>query len=781
MAATINDRFMDFQIAQQIRWIRLANNEAREALVVLNRVDARLAGMIRDNVFVDAPFSAARLNALQVQVRDMIETVHQGVAASVTTSAIEAAQLAAEVEVELFQRLLPTGLDVTTPNPGILAQMVNMRPFQGDVLGNWVTQLKNQDLARTWRTVQDGMVSGNTTDRIVRDVLGSPSLNYKDGMREVSRRGVKTLVRTSINHASNLGRSAVWEANEDIIKGVRWVSTLDLRTTPICQRRDGRVGPTSPSADFKLPEGARKLIPPLARPPAHPNCRSTTVAVLRSWRELGFDIDEISDATRASMNGQVPSDMTYYDWLNKQTAAAQKEVLGATRYKLWKEQGIKPLRFTNDEGRLFTIKELRTKMPEAFAQFEGTPAIRSSTTMGGIGLSNQAMIKEFMDTPLPFNTSNSLSAYINDAFEDLNKRLRSGTALTEAQKVIRGDLDEILNARVLKQDTMFFRGMASDIDPRTLVGKTLMDPAYLSTSLDEQIARRFAAIASEGEFFSIIEMRVPAGSRGWYVPRSFGNKGAELEFLMPRGMRLEVVRVEEFIMKPHGKTYRIIVDVVDDVPLPGRQFSVMHKELIQDIEDEFARRWDEMTALELDAEVLYKGGNEGTGVFVAEGTGVFYEELNLALRNKTKLPDGLIVNNKGVAIDTMTGEEVLDALDDLTSSRMLAADTEMWRGIDSRLGATFKIGDTFFDDAYSSWSLQKEVTDEFVGLAGTRIKIVTPAGSRGWYLNQGNSFEKEFLMPRGMKFRVVAVEEHTVTLAGKQFVSQEIVVEIVEI
>lgn len=365
--ASINERFLDFQVAQQIHWIRYQNKEVKEALAILNRVDAQLAELLRKLDPEGRAFTQARLEALKQQVAELILTLHRRSLAPVLVENLaQAATLAAEVEEQAFARILPAGLDITTPNLGVLQTVATLRPFNGGVMDDWVNQLMVNDLDRTWKHILDGITSGTTTDDLIRSLIGSRSLKYKDGIREVSRRGAEALVRTSINHAVNQGRQMVWEANQDLIRGVRWVSTLDTRTTPICRHRDGRVGPVVMTPGWRPPPGSEALDPPMARPPAHPNCRSTTVAVTKSWKDLGFDVDELDEGTRASMDGQVPGNLTYFEWLNRQSAGVQKDVLGPTRYRLWKEGGIAPDRFQNDVGRQMTLDELRSTMPQAF-------------------------------------------------------------------------------------------------------------------------------------------------------------------------------------------------------------------------------------------------------------------------------------------------------------------------------------------------------------------------------------------------------------------------------
>jgi hypothetical protein len=96
------------------------------------------------------------------------------------------------------------------------------------------------------------------------------------------------------------------------------------------------------------------------------NCRSSSTPVLKSYRELGIPIDEISASTRASMDGEVPAETTYSEWIAKQSAARQDEVLGPTRGKLFRQGDLAIDRFTNDKGVFLTLDELRARDAKAF-------------------------------------------------------------------------------------------------------------------------------------------------------------------------------------------------------------------------------------------------------------------------------------------------------------------------------------------------------------------------------------------------------------------------------
>jgi hypothetical protein len=79
-----------------------------------------------------------------------------------------------------------------------------------------------------------------------------------------------------------------------------------------------------------------------------------------------LDIEDFSPATRASMDGQVPADTTYGEWLKNQSTARQDEILGPERGALFR-QGKLPLdRFANDRGKWLSLDELRERDAKAF-------------------------------------------------------------------------------------------------------------------------------------------------------------------------------------------------------------------------------------------------------------------------------------------------------------------------------------------------------------------------------------------------------------------------------
>jgi hypothetical protein len=154
------------------------------------------------------------------------------------------------------------------------------------------------------------------------------------GFFDKSYAQAEALVRTSVMAVANQTHLDVYNANLDVISQIQWLSTLDLRTTTICQGLDSKTW----DAKTYAPIGHSL---PFPGPTAHWNCRSTQIPVTKSWEELATQnkamakqMDAIPDSTRASMDGQVAQKMTYEEFLQKLPEKQQMEVLGS-KYDLW--------------------------------------------------------------------------------------------------------------------------------------------------------------------------------------------------------------------------------------------------------------------------------------------------------------------------------------------------------------------------------------------------------------------------------------------------------------
>lgn len=89
-----------------------------------------------------------------------------------------------------------------------------------------------------------------------------------------------------------------------------------------------------------------------------------------------------------------------------------------------------------------------------------------------------------------------------------------------------------------------YRGMRLPDYPDKLVGKTLMDKAFQSTSLDRSVAGDFAA-KKEPPPAGIVRIKVPKGTRGVYMDGLPFMEQGEQELLLPPGGGFKVIGVDK--------------------------------------------------------------------------------------------------------------------------------------------------------------------------------------------------------------------------------------------
>ncbi len=218
-------------------------------------------------------------------------------------------------------------------NDATVQQKVRERPFLGAKVEKWFEKMlavPTGDNARAW--IQTGLQQGLTTDQIVRGLRGTKATGYTDGiLTGQGERAVATLVRTAATHASTVARQESFKAIG--VDKYRFVATLDSKTSIQCAANDGKV------FDLDGPE---------ALPPLHPNCRSTTVPYFG---------DPIGN--RASIDGPVPADQTFRQWLEGRPMSEQDEVLGKTRAGAWRAGKLSFDQMVGRDLQPLTVAELR--------------------------------------------------------------------------------------------------------------------------------------------------------------------------------------------------------------------------------------------------------------------------------------------------------------------------------------------------------------------------------------------------------------------------------------
>ena len=373
---------------------RYSNSVAKQIVVSYNDIIIDAVNQLRTIDDLAAPVKAARLRAILAQLKDSLSTWSDASINTVTSELQGLALLQSEFVEDQLRRALPAGarsaVNTVEISPQFAQSVVTTDPTQINVVtlsddlfaatqgapqtysltaaqGATITLPNGQVVQKAFRgiatdqaerfsqVVRNGLLTGEPTPAIAKRLIGNLQLGEAGSVKQLAQKGgeltqatdnqVMTLVRTSVNQVANAASQQVYEANQDITKKYRYVATLDARTSSICRALDGR--------EFEYGKGPT--------PPQHFNCRSTTVPVI-DYKALGFDPPP--PGKRASMDGQVPADQTYGQWLNKQDAATKAEVLGKEKVPyfnmLVEKYGAKDAmaKLVRDDGSELTLEQL---------------------------------------------------------------------------------------------------------------------------------------------------------------------------------------------------------------------------------------------------------------------------------------------------------------------------------------------------------------------------------------------------------------------------------------
>ena len=364
MADPVNAVLQDAAIDHAHDLHRFSVGVIQRMIAVLNRTDARLTAQLAEALMQleRESFTVERLDALLTSVKQVNAQAYQAVMDALEPELKGLAEVEAKGQTKALSDAVPSVVQIRFPVAAVSWEQVYAaalsRPFQGRLLKDWAANLEQSRLAQIRNAVRAGFVEGQTTADIIKGIRGTRALKYADGLLSRPRRELAAVVQTALSHTAQTARQASYDANGDLVKALRWVSTLDSRTSPPCRLRDGLQ--YSPDKDHKpigheVPwgDGPGRL---------HFNCRSVSVPVLKSWRELGIPVDEMTAGARASMDGQVPAELTYKAWFAKQSMERQQEILGPERFKLVQSGKASFDTFYNDKGRWLSLDELRRKL-----------------------------------------------------------------------------------------------------------------------------------------------------------------------------------------------------------------------------------------------------------------------------------------------------------------------------------------------------------------------------------------------------------------------------------
>jgi len=370
MPKTVNELLQELSVSHTVNVQQLTAGVVQRMIATLGKADKDLLAQLQAALAREpqaTTFSVNRLDNLLLEVRAVNRDAYQTMAQAFDGELQAFNKYEVQYQTKLLDTVIPpsvataAGFSTTTVVPEQVYAAAMSRPFQGRLLREWMSDLEEGQATRIRDAVRMGFTEGESIDQVIRRVRGTRAAGYQDGILQIGRREAEAVIRTAMSHVANTARDDLFTSNDSVIKAVVWHSTLDMRTSSGCQIRDNK------QYDPVTHKPLNHSIPWAGGPGRlHWRCRSTSYPLTKSWEELGIKADELDAGTRASMDGQVPEDLSYGAWLQKQPAWRQDEILGPSRGQLMRSGGLAFDSFYTNRGELLSLDQLRAREAAAF-------------------------------------------------------------------------------------------------------------------------------------------------------------------------------------------------------------------------------------------------------------------------------------------------------------------------------------------------------------------------------------------------------------------------------
>lgn len=410
--ATAAQRLSDALIRHQITLERLRIGTARKLVALLRSADAGMIQELRDRLSTFGEQGTAAANRKAKSLKRLIDAIlaqRAPVWQQVREVANQDLSDFARIENVFQTDTLNESVGVAEVAAPTLAaahvlSVYRKTTIRGAKLNTALRDIEDREWSGIKNAVTLAVVENTPVEDFVKALRGTQAAGFKDGLLQPYRANLGTIAATGITSVSTNVRDAVWRES-GIVVGEKWVSILDGRTSFICQDNDGHGAPFEGRED-EWPSDIPLLDPIDQRPPAHYNCRSHMEAVLATesivaphrvaitstipdeqkpvhFRQLaketaGADWSGMSQRARAAAVrdeqvkwsteniGTVAPRTTYPEWLGRQSASFQDEVLGKSRGALFRDGGLEVGSFIDYAGKPITLDVLRAQHPDAF-------------------------------------------------------------------------------------------------------------------------------------------------------------------------------------------------------------------------------------------------------------------------------------------------------------------------------------------------------------------------------------------------------------------------------
>lgn len=332
------------------RFDKLTSDALNDLLIQLNDLtDSEL------NVLISGRYTTASLKNVQGVITGLQQSLSMVLPEIFALSGVALATYEASYIYKLADKKSPVISGES------LLKKAGKTPYAGGQLLDYIFPRISQNLRNKIEyTIRDGVSNGQTNQQIIQRIKGTKKLNYADGLLNQSRNVIDSEVKTARAHISSNVYLDIWKALG--FDYVRDVATLDGRTSLYCASIDGRV---------QKADGTQK------KPPYHYRCRTVPVGCDKDGKLDGIrpfvadnrPVKDIPKDQRDGKIGTIDANQTYKQWFARQDDTFQRNLLGKTRFELYKSGEFPIDKFVDPlSGKKFTIAELRQMDEQTFKE-----------------------------------------------------------------------------------------------------------------------------------------------------------------------------------------------------------------------------------------------------------------------------------------------------------------------------------------------------------------------------------------------------------------------------
>ena len=237
---------------------------------------------------------------------------------------------------------------------------------------NWWLRQQQDTQFKLANQIRIGAAQGETNAQIIKRIVGQEAVVSPPaaptakapapapviqpgipGIVPLAKKNAAAIVQTSLATVAAAARRATFELNRDVTDGFMQVSTLDSHTSHLCIAYSGA------SWDWEYNPIDGNALPWDGGVPRHWNCRSSEIAIMKSLRDMGIDMEEPEPTQRASAAGPISVKTTFDEFLKLMGTEFQNETLGKGRAELFRAGKLNSRDLVDVSGRPLKLEQLK--------------------------------------------------------------------------------------------------------------------------------------------------------------------------------------------------------------------------------------------------------------------------------------------------------------------------------------------------------------------------------------------------------------------------------------